>query len=68
MSIIVLAAFELGFIDIRRVPSTTYTSNDQEILDRLTIKQEILAGTENIETNESYDHFEGLRRYINRIT
>ena len=67
MSIIVLAGFELGFIDLKRIPNDVYMSNNQEILDRLTIKEEIKAGTHNIETPESKEHFEGLRNYIERI-
>lgn len=67
MSIIVLAGFELGFIDLRRIPIDIYKSNNQEILDKQTIKEEIITGTYNIETSESKHHFEGLRNYIERI-
>lgn len=66
LSIIALAALEMGLIDLSRLSSTYYRTNGQPILCKVSMKTELSNGCDLlIEANpNSKDYFNGLKKYI----
>ena len=68
LSILSLAAFELGFIRIRSIDTSLYKKNGQPILCRGDIKNEILHGIDLVKKNnpEMAEHYDKLADFVMR--
>lgn len=68
LSIIALAALEMGFIDLTKMSSTYYKTNGQPILCKVSMKTELKNGCDlMIATNpKSAAYFNGLKNYISK--
>lgn len=68
LSIIALAAMEMGFIDLTRLKSSYFRTNGQPILCKVSLVTELSNGCDRlIEANPgSRDYFDSLRSYIKR--
>jgi hypothetical protein len=66
LNIIVLAAFENGFINFEKYPRALYTSGGKPILSKDTMKDEVINGAQLISEcwPEKKDHYDKLIRYI----
>lgn len=66
LSLLCLASYELGFIDLRRMQKSVYLSNGQPILCQRDMKNEILHGiNEVVDANpELRDHYKSLSIHI----
>ena len=67
MSVIVLAAFELGFIDIRRQSDRVFETNGQQIVNKQGVKDEIISGAKLIMTEETAQYYRSLINFIDRL-
>ena len=69
LNIISLAAFECGFIDLQRMPSSLYTTNGAPILNRSSMKSEIQEGTKWLtEANpDSAAYYKGIYDAVDRV-
>lgn len=67
LNIITLAGFELGFIDLSRVAKSFYMTNNQPILCKASLREEIVEGCNwLIHANpNSKDYFNEIIRYVN---
>ena len=67
LNIISLAAFECGFIDLRKMPNSLYTTNGSPILNRESMKKEIQEGTRWLaEANpDSESYYKGIYDAVN---
>ena len=68
LSIIALAAFEMGFIDLSRMSTSYYKTNGAMILCRASMKTELTNACKHLaDANpDSKAYFEGLSTYINK--
>jgi len=65
LSLITLSAYELGFIDLSRLKTTTYTTGGQPIIDKKTFAGEICDGAQlMIDNNISPQYFYGLSKHV----
>lgn len=74
LSILCLAAYELGFVDARHMQKSIYTTNGQPVLCKSDMKKEILNGiAEMVETyskkgrTDIVDHYRRLAMHIERV-
>ena len=68
MTVIMVAAYMLKYIDLEKYPFLTYTSNGQEILSKGSIKMELLEGIQHIlkHAPESAEFWQRVANYIRR--
>lgn len=68
MTVIMVAAYMLKYIDLEKYPLLTYTSNGQEILSKGSIKTELLEGIQHIikHAPESAEFWQRVANYIRR--
>lgn len=65
LAVISLAGFELGFIDLNKIPTMYYNSNGQPILNKDSMKAEITDGcTWLMQNSNQPEYYEKLMQYI----
>lgn len=71
LSLLCLAAYELVFVDLKRMQDTVYTTNGQPVLSKGDMKKEILDGIDTIlrehKDQDITKHYQLLAQHIRRI-
>lgn len=66
LSLLTLAAYEIGMINLEKIPSDLYMTDGQPILSKGDIKAEISSGIDSIESKNPHEreHYEHLREHV----